>query len=200
MLLAFTVSLGLLLNLSPAAEERNREMGIVLVAIGEVDRNVMDRLKDDLSKVFNKQVSVEKGMPEPLYAFDQKRKQYSSTAILKAMMKQREYAPYQKILGIVDHDLFVPELNFVFGEAGSKAAVISLTRLRQTFYRLPEDQNLFDRRTLTEAVHELGHTYGLGHCENPRCVMFFSNSLSDTDRKGPEFCPRCTKNLQSFIA
>ena len=116
------------------------------------------------------------------------------------MMKQREYAPYQKILGIVDHDLFVPELNFVFGEAGSKAAVISLTRLRQTFYRLPEDQNLFDRRTLTEAVHELGHTYGLGHCENPRCVMFFSNSLSDTDRKGPEFCPRCTKNLQSFIA
>ena len=199
MLFAFIVSLGLLLNLSLAAEERNREMGIVLVAIGEVNRDVMDRLKDDLSKVFNKQVSVEKGMPEPDYAFDHKRKQYSSTAILNAIMKQREYGPSGRILGIVDHDLFVPELNFVFGEASPKAAVISLTRLRQTFYRLPEDQNLFHRRVLIEAVHELGHTYGLGHCQNPRCVMFFSNSLSDTDRKGPEFCPRCRKNLQSSI-
>ena len=198
MLFGFIVSLGLLLNLSPAAEERNREMGIVLVAIGEVDRNVMDRLKDDLSKVFNK-VSVEKGMPEPLYAYNKKRNQYLSTAILSTLMGQKEYASYEKILGIVDHDLFVPELNFVFGEAGPKAAVISLTRLRQTFYRLPEDQDLFHRRVLTEAVHELGHTYGLGHCGNPRCVMFFSNSLSDTDRKDPGFCPECRKNLQSYI-
>jgi archaemetzincin len=194
-MITLIVSLGLLLNLSTSAGERNREMGIVLVAIGEVDRNVMDRLKDDLSKVFNKPVSVGKGMPEPDDAFDDKRKQYSSTAILNAIMKQREYAPYEKILGIVDHDLFVPELNFVFGEASPKAAVISITRLRQTFYRLPKDQDLFHRRVLTEAVHELGHTYGLGHCGNPRCAMFFSNSLSDTDRKGPEFCPRCGKNF-----
>jgi archaemetzincin len=194
MLLAFIVSLGLL-SLSTSAEERNREVGIVLVAIGEVNRNMMDRLKDDLSKVFNKRVSVEKGMPEPLYAYNKKRNQYLSTAILSEMMGQKEYAPYEKILGIVDHDLFVPGLNFVFGEAGPKAAVISLTRLRQTFYRLHEDQDLFHRRVLTEAVHELGHTYGLGHCGDPRCVMFFSNSLSDTDRKGPEFCPRCRKNI-----
>ncbi len=199
MLLALMVSLGLLPNLSPAAEERNQEMGIVLVAVGEIDRNVIDQLKDDLSKVFNKEISIGKEMPEPDYAFDQKRKQYSSTAILKAIVKQKEYAPFGKILGIVDHDLFVPELNFVFGEAGPKAAVISLTRLRQVFYRQPDNQNLFHRRVRTEAVHELGHTYGLGHCENPRCVMFFSNSLSDTDRKGPEFCPRCRKNLKSFL-
>jgi archaemetzincin len=197
MLFGFIVSLGLLLNSSPAAEERNREMGIVLVAIGEVDRNMMDRLKDDLSKVFNK-VSVEKGMPEPLYAYNKKRNQYLSTAILSALMDQKEYASYEKILGVVDHDLFVPELNFVFGEAGPKAAVISLTRLRQMFYRLPEDQNLFHRRVLTEAVHELGHTYGLGHCQNPRCVMFFSNSLMDTDRKGSEFCPSCKSKLPNF--
>jgi len=175
-------------------------MEIVLVAVGQVNQNVMNRLKDDLSKTFNKQVSSGKGMPEPAYAFDQKRKQYSSTAILNSIMKQKEYAPYEKILGIVDHDLFVPELNFVFGEASPEAAIISITRLRQTFYRLPEDQDLFHRRVLTEAVHELGHTYGLGHCGNPRCVMFFSNSLSDTDRKGSEFCRDCKSKLPNFTA
>jgi len=148
-------------------------MGIILVAVGEIDRNVMDWLKDDLNKVFKKPVVIGKGMPDPDYAYNKKRNQFLSTAILNAIMGQKEYAPYEKILGMVDHDLYVPELNFVFGEASRKAAVISMTRLRQTFYHLPEDQNLFHQRVLTEAVHELGHTFGLGHCENPRCVMFF---------------------------
>jgi archaemetzincin len=115
--------------------------------------------------------------------------------ILNALMNEKEYTPFEKILGIVDRDLYVPELNFVFGEASQRVAVISLTRLRQEFYNLPQDQHLFHKRALTEAVHELGHTYGLGHCGNPRCVMFFSNSLIDTDRKGSEFCPKCKRNL-----
>jgi archaemetzincin len=170
-------------------------MEIILVPVGEIGRNVLDWLKNDLTKVFNRQVVTGSGMPEPDDAYNHKRKQYLSTVILKAIVEQKEYVPYEKILGIVDHDLFVPELNFVFGQASSKAAVISLTRLRQTFYHLPEDQNLFHQRVLTEAIHELGHTYGLGHCENPRCVMFFSNSLMDTDRKGSEFCPRCKSKL-----
>jgi archaemetzincin len=177
------------------AKERNPGMGIVLVAVGEVDRKALDLLKDDLSKIFHRSVSIGKGMPEPDYAFNRKRNQYLSTAILNAIMEQKEYEAYEKILGIVDHDLYVPELNFVFGEASRRAAVISLTRLGQAFYHLPADQSLLQRRVLTEAVHELGHTFGLGHCKNPRCVMFFSNSLIDTDRKGSEFCPECGGKL-----
>ena len=170
-------------------------MGIILVPIGEVDKKVIELLKNDLNKVFNREILTGKGVPEPDYAFNKKRNQYLSTMILNALMKEKEYAPYEKILGIVDHDLYVPDLNFVFGEASQKAAVISITRLRQEFYNLPQDQTLFYKRVLTEAVHELGHTYGLGHCGNARCVMFFSNSLMDTDRKGSEFCPTCKDKL-----
>jgi len=171
---------------------------ILLVPIGEIDKKVTQVLKDDLNKVFKKPVVIGKGMPEPDSAYDHKRKQYLSTTILNAIQGQKEYSHYERILGVVDHDLFVPELNFVFGQASSKAAVISLTRLRQTFYHLPEDQTLFHQRILTEAVHELGHTHGLGHCRNTRCVMFFSNSLMDTDRKGSEFCPSCKSKLPKF--
>jgi len=170
-------------------------MDILLIAIGEVDPKVIDTLKFDLTRVFKKRALIGKGMPQPNYAFNKKRNQYLSTAILKAMMEKKEYATYEKILGIIDHDLYVPKLNFVFGEASERAAIISLTRLRHEFYNLPKDEGLFRRRVLTEAVHELGHTYGLGHCGNPHCVMFFSNSLIDTDMKGPAFCQRCKSKL-----
>jgi archaemetzincin len=180
---------------SSYAEERIQKMSILLVPVGEIEKKAIDRLRGDLDKIFNKQVGIGQGMPHPDYAYNKKRNQYLSTAILKTLMEHKEYIAYGKVLGVVDQDLYVPELNFVFGEAGQKAAVISLTRLRQEFYHLPQDQNLFYKRALTEAVHELGHTYGLGHCRNPQCVMFFSNSLMDTDRKGPEFCPECYRKI-----
>ena len=191
------LSLILLLNLSInlPAKEKDLKMGIALVAVGEVDQNIIKILKEDLNKTFGKQVRVGKGMPAPHYAFNKKRNQYLSTMILNALMNEKEYIPFEKILGIVDHDLYVPELNFVFGEASQRVAVISLSRLRQEFYNLPQDQSFLHKRALTEAVHELGHTYGLGHCGSPLCVMFFSNSLIDTDRKGSEFCPKCKSNL-----
>ena len=185
----------ILLNTDGFTKERNPAMGIVLVTIGKVDPKVIEVLKNDLTKIFGKEVLVAKGMSEADYALNEKRNQYLSTAILNRLMEQKEYIVHEKVLGIIDHDLYVPELNFVFGEASRKAAVISLTRLRQEFYRQPENQNLFYRRTLTEAVHELGHTYGLGHCKNSQCVMFFSNSLIDTDRKGPDFCHPCKNEL-----
>jgi archaemetzincin len=170
-------------------------MDILLVPIGEVDHKVVETLKYDLSKVLKKKVSISKEIPRPDDAFNRKRGQYLSTAILKVLMGKKAYGVYEKILGIIDHDLYVPKLNFVFGEASRRTAIISLTRLRNEFYSLPKDQGLFRRRTLTEAVHELGHTYGLKHCGNPHCVMFFSNSLIDTDAKGPDFCPRCKSKL-----
>jgi archaemetzincin len=170
-------------------------MSILLVPVGEIDKKVMERLQVDLGKVFGRKVEVGQRMLHPDYAYNKKRNQYLSTAILKTLMEQKEYTAYDRMLGIVDQDLYVPELNFVFGEAGQKASVISLTRLRQEFYHLPQDETLFYRRALTEAVHELGHTYGLGHCRNSQCVMFFSNSLLDTDRKGSDFCLECKSKL-----
>jgi len=67
------ISIVIFLNTGLFSKERKFEMGIVLVAVGEVDRNIMDWLKNDLNKVFYKQVSIGKGMPDPDYAYHKKR-------------------------------------------------------------------------------------------------------------------------------
>ena len=98
--------------------------------------------------------------------------------MLLDVLAKHTLSDWQRLLGITDVDLYTPDLNFVFGEADAKVAVFSLSRLHAT------DHDRFVRRAATEAIHELAHTYGLSHCSNSRCVMWFSNTLDETDRKG----------------
>ncbi len=174
----------------------DRTMSIVVMTVGQVGFKNLDALIRDLSEALGKRIFPGKSMPDPDFAFNPRRNQWRGAPILEAILDQKAYTRHERILGIVDRDLYEPGLNFVFGLAADKAAVISLTRLRQEYYGLPEDSRLFCRRVLTEAIHELGHTYGLHHCQNPACVMFFSLTLADTDRKGWEMCSECAHRFK----
>jgi archaemetzincin len=162
---------------------------IIVVPIGEVEAQALAHLCGAVTEAFGRPCRVGDALPAPQYAFNRHRAQYSAHAILD----QLHAGEAERILGVVDLDLYVPELNFVFGLAdpSGRRALIALPRLRESFYGAPDDEALFLARAVKEAVHELGHTYGLGHCRNRRCVMAFSNSLADTDYKGKTFCPRC---------
>jgi archaemetzincin len=136
---------------------------------------------------------LEEAMSIPFDAYDSKRKQFNSGRILVKLNSFSKKNELEHVLGIADVDLFAPYLNFVFGEAeyGGRAAVISIFRLKPEFYGQNSDNDLFVGRSIKEAVHEVGHMVGFGHCENPACVMFFSNIISDTDKKGIVLCEKC---------
>jgi archaemetzincin len=171
-------------------------MRILIIPMGSVAPDILKAISSSLEKIFHCHVETGSEKPIPQDSYDNRRKQYNSTTMLKALRSIKQ-GNFGRMLGVTDVDLYVPELNFVFGEADllSGAAVISLTRLRQEFYGLPPDGKLFHERAIKEAIHELGHTYGLGHCQNPACIMYFSNSLVDTNGKGPGFCTNCSKTL-----
>lgn len=173
-----------------------KTQSLLIVPFDSIREEVLVFLQNELIRTFGFDVRIAREEPIPQYAFDPKRRQYHSTKILEWLKN----IPVMdtRILGIVDLDLYVSELNFVFGEAdvAHGVCIISLVRLRQEFYGLPKNENLFWERALKEAVHELGHTYMLGHCGDTRCIMHFSNSLQDTDIKGPDFCPRCKLKLR----
>ena len=99
-----------------------------------------------------------------------------------------------KLLALCNFDAYSNGLNFVFGEAymNGKVAAVYLPRLRPEFYGLEKKvDQLFFQRVIKETVHELGHAFGLGHCPLHKCVMHFSNSISDTDAKESNFCQNC---------
>ena len=175
-------------------------MKIGVLNIGQISPEIIERIKENLSVFSNPTITaLPKTLPIPQEAFNSERQQYHSTTILnKIRPLTEENKMLHRILGIIDVDLYVPELNFVFGEAEcpGKAALISLWRLKQEFYEKPSNNELLFERATKEAVHELGRTLGLMHCVNPFCVMYFSNSIFETDRKQSLFCGKCYQKVE----
>ena len=176
------------------------ETRILLVPVGNVADEVLELLAEKIVQRFKCDAITYPPSEIPEEAYVPDRDQYLSSRILSDLRFSVDMDNRDKVLWVTDVDLFVRDLNFIFGEAeiAGKFAIISLTRLRQSFYGKPKDDKLLLGRVVKEAVHELGHVYGLGHCANKRCVKFFSNSLWDTDQKSSDFCARCSRALEKL--
>jgi archaemetzincin len=178
-----------------------REPTIEIVQVGDVAANILQQLPQKIAERFpGRQIGIAtQGLAYPDYAFAPRRKQYQAGPILEQVSRFGPHA--QRILGVADLDLFTPGLNFIFGQAqaGGPTAIIALARLHPEFWGHPPNQRRFQERTIKEAIHELGHTYGLEHCSFPTCVMYFSNTLEETDRKSDQFCPRHQAQLSRAL-
>jgi archaemetzincin len=163
------------------------------VPIGEVTESIFEVLSEQLPRVFGQVSVVVAGrLSDYEIAYSPQRKQYHSSRLLVLLNDLIAKTDYNRALGIIEHDLFLPGLNFVFGEArmNGPVCVISTARLRSN------NDGVFRERLAKEAVHELGHSYGLDHCDTHSCVMFFSNSIEDTDKKSWHFCSDCRSKLE----
>jgi len=167
-----------------------------ILPVGQMDPTVPLHIQHSLVKILPdlECLIISEGLVLPKTAFDMKRNQYRSQLILGEMQAHgAQQRDLDCILGVVDADIFVPELNFVFGEAcfPGKEALISLWRLKPEFYGDAPDQATFFSRIVKEAGHEIGHTLGLRHCFRSSCAMHFSNSIFDTDIKQAMPCDEC---------
>ena len=170
---------------------------LYVTALGNVDEDALAAIEVCLWQSFGFEIRRSSPLDEPALAFDVQRKQHSSVLTLREVLG-RIPSDALKVLAVTEKDLFIPMLSFVFGQAqvNGRAAVISLARLRQEFYGLSPNRALFLARSMKEAVHEMGHTFGLTHCMDSTCPMSLSNTIAHVDRKGTELCRNCSIILE----
>jgi len=173
---------------------------IVVVPLGEVDFMMVNRLAAELGPVFNRSVDILKGMKMPKEAYNVVRNQYYAMVIL-AKLERLKANTREKILGVCEEDLYLPEENNILGYADmlSGTAVVSLYEIRQEFYGLPEDERKVYPRLFKEAVHRLAHLFDLSDCRNPKCINYYSQMMPDIDNKSEKFCDICRRQLTHLV-
>ncbi len=172
-------------------------MLVEILPIGDLDPSIKREASSALRNVFGVQVSFleKKHVPENIY--DKLREQYRAERLLEFSSRLcRE----DKILAITEDDIYYTGRNYVFGLAylGGNASIVSTYRLRKETGRdfsKKTDNEVFTERVRKEVVHEIGHTFGLEHCDNNRCVMSFSPTVQDVDRKEEYLCGGCRREL-----
>lgn len=160
---------------------------IVLVPIGPVQADLLAHLQRGLPALAGREVTIGAAIPLPEKAFDRARGQYLGSALL-AELGRYDGGDADRVLGIIDADVYAPKLNFIFGQAmrPGRLAVVAIPRLRGR----KVDRVQWYERVLKVTVHELGHTFGFPHCDEFQCVMHFARSAGDTDRQSARFCKR----------
>jgi archaemetzincin len=184
---------------------------VIRPILAEIEYHTLNNLASDISREFeNIKVTVATGNNSNSIrlkkdatfqsSFDKDRNQWHSPKLLDWFFEKFRPNKDTKILFILDVDAYSNGLNFVLGEASQRGGLgaIYLPRLKQEFYGLKPDNELFYERMVKEAVHELGHVFDFVHCPITECVMHFSNSLNDTDIKGKGFCKTCRMKRPIF--
>ena len=169
--------------------------------MGEVPKIVPKSIAANILGCFNIKAEIAPSLKTPEYAYDKGRLQYNAGLILNAL-ESLNFSKYEKVIAVLNVDLFVPIFTYVFGEArqGGMRALVSVYRLikKTDASAIPEDIML--QRAAKVALHEMGHLFDLVHCMDDGCLMNFSGGLEDLDKAPLSFCRYCSRYLRDALS
>jgi len=96
------------------------------------------------------------------------------------------------IVAITSIDIFPHDhWNFAFGHASPRnhVAIVSACRLRSS------EKGNYSTRVAKVVVHEIGHLFGLEHCNEPLCRMRPCKDVKSLDAASVTFCRECIRKL-----
>ncbi len=174
-----------------------------ILVLGRVPAPLVDAVKQGLEAALPVRVtSVDHGRL-PKAAWYAPRKRYRADKLLDHLATWLGDAPDgTRVLGLTAVDISTTKGRHrdwgIFGLANlaGPAAVVSTYRLR----RKARDAGQIRFRVVSTAVHETGHTLGLPHCAEPRCVMQDAGgSIANTDGGTGLLEPGCTAQLRALL-
>jgi archaemetzincin len=169
---------------------------ITIFSFSRFERGFLEKISEVVMCELNCIVTIKEAHVDISGFYDPVRRQYNGDKLLKIVGTLNGTAD-SKTIGLLNVDLFIPILTFIFGQAqlGGRSAIASQYRLSNERYGMPADDNLLLQRFTKEVIHELGHTFGLLHCHTPNCVMRSSTYVEDIDQKEAQFCEKCRVEL-----
>jgi archaemetzincin len=165
-----------------------------IIPFGNVEEELLDSVVKELMSTYKIVSEISAPMVLSKESYNPLRHQHLGVSIIKFLFKKFQ----GRVLGIITEDLYAKGLNFIFGQAQApgRVAIVSIHRLNPTFYNQPPDKKLLIERAVKEIIHEIGHNFGLKHCQDNSCVMSFSNTIFDVDRKTKNLCKVCKMKLR----
>lgn len=172
------------------------QQNITLISFGRFEKDFLDRLVEIVEREYSIPIKLKEGHIDLSDYYDPLRRQYNGNSLLKEVDTMYSFDTH-KTLGIFNVDLFIPILTFIFGQAylNGRTGIVSLYRLNNERYGMIMDEHILLERTIKEVIHELGHTFGLIHCQNPTCVMRSSTYVEDLDQKSSSLCIKCKEQI-----
>jgi archaemetzincin len=169
---------------------------ITLISFGYFEKEILEMIVQDIEQEFQLPVKIREGHLDLSEFFDANRKQYDGNRLLSEIEDKYSSDTY-KTLGLFSVDLYIPILTYIFGQAflNGRSGIASIHRLKNERYGIRGDKAVLIDRFRKEAIHELGHMFGLIHCTNPVCVMRSSTYVEDIDQKNHLFCTSCRLKL-----
>jgi archaemetzincin len=176
----------------------SQERRIGVVSFGEVPELALKIIAANISAYYKLTADILPQQENPEYALDERRLQYNAATIIKEF-ETMHFSGYEKVIGVLNQDLFVPIFTHVYGEAkqGGNFALVSLFRLNKNPDGSSPSSSLFYERTAKVALHELGHLFNLFHCEEKQCLMHYSGGLEDLDASPFYLCRYCSTYLRN---
>ena len=174
-----------------------------IVVLGSVPAPLVTAVKVGLEAALPVRVTGVERRRLPRAAWYAPRKRHRAEKLLKHLAGWLGAAPEgTRVLGLTGVDVSTtkgPHRDWgVFGLAdlGGPAAVVSTYRLRRT----ARDAAQIRSRVVSTAVHEVGHTLGLPHCAEPRCVMQDARgSITNTDEGTGTLGAGCSVQLDRLL-
>ncbi len=129
-------------------------------------------------------------------------RQYLADALIYAALQQGANGV---VVVLTSADVYTRGTNYVFGLATRGSALISSARIDPAFWKDVQDvsryasegRRFFESQYTKVLVHEVGHAFGLSHCNDWECAMHYSNSPIELYRKGEWYCQICLRKFAS---
>jgi archaemetzincin len=133
---------------------------------------------------FLKEIVLNRNFKIPRECWITSRCQYNAECLLDYVEKQVSDG---FVFLIISEDIYIRDLNYVFGIGVPKiGSVISTLRLENNIGNLNKI-----------ILHEVGHVFGLTHCQSP-CSMTPSNNINDIHQIKVSYCANCKLKLNEW--